>query len=70
MIGMFNYIFNNLENSSNDIINIKNQLKKQTTFNKRLIMFSAVISTYAIITRLKVDKLHDDIEEIKQKKGE
>lgn len=77
MVEMINYIFGGLQSSAESIKHINKTLRNQTIFNRRLIVFAVVISTYTIAAELKLyeqdkklEELGKEIEELKRTKGE
>lgn len=45
-------------------------LNRQKGFNSKIVVFSCVITVYAIMQHMKIDKLSDEVRELKQTRGE
>jgi len=74
---MINYIFGNLQSSSDSIKSIKKTLKTQAKFNRTLNAFAFTIIIYALMAKThnygqdkKIEELSKEIEELKRMKGE
>ena len=74
---MQGYILGNLTNVNDALKNMSNTIRKQNRFNRRVIVFGGATAALAWMTfkyindlEVKIDKLSNEIEELKRNKGE
>lgn len=77
MVEVINYIFGNLQTSSDAIKSMKKILRNQARFNRTLTAFAFTITIYALMVEIhnygqdkKIEELSNEIEELKRMKGE
>lgn len=77
MVEMISYIFGSLRTSENSLKQINMALRKQAKFNRAVTTFALVTAVYAITVELysleqnkKIEKLSNEIKELKREKGE
>ena len=74
---MIGYIFHSLQSSEEAVKNIRKSLKRQSTFNHQIILFTYAITTYAIMAEIRnqkqnqrIEELSKEIEELKHLEGD
>lgn len=67
---MIGYIFGSLHNNEQAINNIGKTLKQQHKFNKGMALFSLGVAAYVHLNEKRVKKLNEELEELKETKGE
>ncbi|GHU60465.1 hypothetical protein FACS1894171_1900 [Clostridia bacterium] len=74
---MIDYIFCSLQEFDNIIRSFRKTLRKQARFNRMLILFAMVTTTYAITAEIrncenekKIEDFRNEIKEFKRMKGE
>lgn len=74
---MMSYIFGSLRSSEVAIKHIQRALKGQQRFNRNVVLCTWAMTTYVVLTELdrreqnrKIEKLSNEIEELKRSEGE
>lgn len=77
MYEMLGYIFGSLQLSETAIRGIHRTLKQQVRFNRNVGLWACVMTTYVVVTELdrgeqnkKIEKLSNEIRELKRSEGE
>lgn len=77
MSEMMNYIFGNLRSSEVAIKHIQRTIKGQQRFNRNVVLCTWAMTTYVVLNEMdrreqkrKIEKLSNEIEELKRSEGE